>query len=378
MNIVIAPDSFKGSLSATKVGLTIRDAFLSEIPDAKIEVVPMADGGEGTLETLLFATGGKEVKVMATGPLGECVQTSYGILGDDETILIEMANVAGLPMIPREKRNPMNTTTYGVGELLLHALDRGYKKFIIGIGGSATNDGGMGMLQVLGGRFWDENGTLITDTCGAALLKVASVDLSTIDPRIFDCEILIASDVQNPLCGPNGSSYVFGRQKGATEEQIKILDLALQKYATLIETNLNRSFQKIPGSGAAGGLGFALLVLGGTIVSGSHVIAKATGLEERIRQADWVITGEGQSDFQTLYGKVPSYVAKLAKKYNAKTLLLSGGLGKGFEALYEDFISCHSIVHAPISLEEAMENAEHYLFLAARNIARLLKNCSAV
>jgi glycerate 2-kinase len=377
MKIVIAPDSFKGSLTATKVGLTIRQAFLAELPHAQIEVVPMADGGEGTLETMLFATRGTEIRIKATGPLGEPVPTAYGVLGDQETVVIEMANVAGLPMVPKEKRDPMKTTTYGVGELLMHALDQGYRKFIIGIGGSATNDGGMGMLQALGVRFYDRQGALVSKKGGAALMQVASADFRSLDPRIRECDIRVASDVKNPLCGPNGATAVFGPQKGVTTEQIGILDQAMERYATVIEEQLSTSFRYTEGSGAAGGLGFALLVIGGKIQSGSQIIAEATGLAEKIKNADWVITGEGQSDFQTMYGKVPSYVAKLAKQNRAKALLLSGGLGKGFEALYEDFVSCHSIVHRPVPLEEAMEHAEDYLFLAARNLARLLKSCSA-
>lgn len=371
MKIIIAPDSFKGSLSAREVGLAIKKAFKSEIPGAQIEVIPMADGGEGTLETLLFATKGKEIVVDATGPLGERRSTAYGVLGDGKTAVIEMAQVAGLPIIPPGKRNPMLTTTYGVGELISHALDQGYRHFIIGLGGSATNDGGLGMLQALGVGFFDASGSPVKPI-GASLKEIKTIDFHTLDARIRQCELTVASDVENPLCGPQGASFIFGPQKGATTEQVNQLDEGLKHYSGLIEQELNQVWQHQPGAGAAGGLGFALLALGARIVSGAKVVADATGLKSHIESADWVITGEGQSDGQTLYGKVPSFVAKLANEYGVHSVLLSGGLGDGFEQLYSLFVSCHSIVPGPVTLEQAMENAEEYLIQAARNIARLV------
>jgi glycerate 2-kinase len=375
--IVIAPDSFKGSLSAMKVGTTIRKAFLSEMENARIEVIPMADGGEGTLDTLVYATGGQVTELEATGPLGERVLTAYGITGDGKTAVIEMASVAGLPMISNEKRNPMLTTTYGVGEILCHALDKGYRSFIIGLGGSATNDGGCGMLQALGAVFLDKDGRPV-ESNGGAIAAIESVDFTGLDARMKECTIRVASDVENPLCGPNGASYVFGPQKGAAPEQVQQLDQALAAYANLVEQALGKSFQFVPGAGAAGGLGFALLAVGAQIESGANIVAEATGLEQRIQHADWVITGEGRSDFQTLFGKVPSYVAKMAQQYNVRTVLLSGGLGQGIEQLYEYFVSCHSIVRGPATLEDCMQNAETYLFESARDIARLINSASAL
>ncbi|RAL25795.1 glycerate kinase [Thermoflavimicrobium daqui] len=375
MKIVIAPDSYKGSLSSKEVGLIIQKAFQEEMPTADIEVVPMADGGEGTLETILFAVGGEKVDLEVTGPLGNRIMTSYGVLSDQETVVIEIAQVVGLPQIPQNQRNPMLTTTYGVGEQMIHALKRGYRKFIIGLGGSATNDGGLGMLQALGITFLDRDGSAVKPI-GASLEKIKEVDFGTIHPEVLKCEIKVASDVKNPLCGKTGASYVFGPQKGATKEQVEKLDQGLAHYASLVENALDQSIQYVAGAGAAGGLGFGLLTIGAKILSGSQVLAEATGLEEKIKKADWVITGEGQSDFQTLYGKVPSFVAKLAKKYDSKTILISGSLGNGFEQLYEEFISCHSIAIGPLSIKESIASASKYLYICACNIARLLKASS--
>lgn len=375
MKIVVAPDSFKGSLSAKEVGLVIKEAFTAEIPEAQIDVVPMADGGEGTLDALLYAIGGKRIEMKSTGPLGERITTRYGILGDDETAVIEIAQVVGLPMIPKEKRNPMMTTTYGVGEQIIHAVKKGLRKLIIGLGGSATNDGGLGMLQALGVTFLDRNGNAVKPI-GAELAEIEKVDFSTIHPAISRCEIKVASDVENPLCGTQGASHVFGPQKGGTQQQVEQLDLGLAHYASLVEQALERHFQHFAGAGAAGGLGFGLLAIGAEIVSGAQVVAEATRLQEKIKYADWVITGEGQSDFQTLYGKVPSFVAQIAKKHQRKTILISGGLGNGYEQLYEDFVSCHSIATGPMTLMESMSNARHYLYSSTRNIARLIKAAS--
>ena len=319
MKIVVAPDSFKGSLSAKEVGITIQEAFEREIPGVKVAVVPMADGGEGTLEALVFATNGEKIAASATGPLGEPVQTCYGILGDGKTAVIEMAQVAGLPMVPEAKRNPLLTTTFGVGELIVAALEKGIRSFIIGLGGSATNDGGLGMLQALGASFLDEKGNQVKPV-GASLQQISKVDFTNLRPELKACSFRIASDVQNPLCGENGASHVFGPQKGATPAQVQQLDEGLNHYARLVENQLNVKLQDTPGAGAAGGLGFGFLALGAEIISGAQVVAEATGLENHIAAADWVITGEGQSDFQTLYGKAPFFVATLAKRHGVGTI----------------------------------------------------------
>ncbi|SDO24329.1 glycerate kinase [Paenibacillus sp. yr247] len=372
MHIVVAPDSYKGCLVASQVAITIKNAWHTVFPEATVEMVPMADGGEGTMDALLYASHGVKVETNATGPLMQPVITNYGVLGDGVTAVIEIAQVAGLPMIPEHQRNPLMTTSYGVGELLLHAMDQGYRRFIIGLGGSATNDGGLGMLQALGGIFLDSGGQSVTPI-GASLKHIQTVNLSMLDPRIRECNIIIASDVDNPLCGPKGASFIFGPQKGATKQQISELDASLNAYAQLIEGEIGLQLRDLPGAGAAGGLGFALLMLDAQMVSGARVVTEAAGLANKIKSADWVITGEGQSDFQTLYGKLPFHVAKLAKEHTVKAILISGGLGNGYEQLYDYFVSCHSIALGPISLSESMQNAEKLLFQTAMNVARLVR-----
>ncbi len=372
MNIVVAPDSFKGSLTAKEVGITIQEALIAEIPHANVEVVPMADGGEGTLDSLVYSTKGKIIEVDVSGPYLNSKSTCYGVLGDNETVIIEIAKVVGLVDLPDGKKNLMEASSYGIGEMILHALDNGYRRFIIGLGGSATNDGGMGMLLALGAKFLDEN-LLAVKPIASSLQEIKTVDFSRIDSRIVDCNILIASDVENKLCGLEGASYVFGAQKGANQEQIKFLDSGLKHFGELIEEKLGKDLMDISGAGAAGGLGFAFLSLNADLNSGAKIVAAMTNLEEKIKVADLVITGEGQSDFQTLYGKAPIYVAKIAKKHHVKTLLISGSLGRGFEELYDYFMSVHSIVKGPISLEDAMNQAQQLLFEATKNIARLLK-----
>jgi len=371
MKIIIAPDSFKGSLTAVEVGATIKEAFAQEIPWAQVEVIPMADGGEGTLDALLYATKGKEVLVEATGPLGEQITCPCGVLGDGQTFVIEMAKVAGLPMVPAENRNPLKTTTYGLGECILHGIRLGFTRFIIGLGGSATNDGGLGMLQALGAHFYDENGQAVPPVA-ESLGSIRTVQLDTLDERLQACRFSIATDVTNPLCGPEGASHVFGPQKGASQEQVEQLDQQLARYARLLETERNARLQDVPGAGAAGGLGFAFLLLGGQLVSGARMIAEAAALQDRLSGADWIITGEGRSDAQTQYGKLPHYIAQEAKRHNAKAILLSASLGEGIDALYDDFVSLHSIAPGPITLEDSLRNGKQYLFRAARNIARLL------
>lgn len=370
MNIVIAPDSFKGSLSALEAGTVIKKAFLEVIPNATVAVIPMADGGEGTLETLLFSTNGKRFQTETHGPLGTKVTTEYGVLGDDETVIIEMAKVSGLPMVPKDKRNPLHTTSYGIGEIMKKAMNKGYRSFMIGLGGSATNDGGLGMLQALGVTFLDQYGSEVKPF-GSSVGEVKRVDFSTIDPVVKECNFQIASDVDNPLCGENGATAIFGPQKGATEVMVSELDDALSQYAMTIEDHLNQSFKDREGAGAAGGLGFAFLTIGGEIISGAKLIAEATRLKEKIVTSDLVITGEGQSDYQTLFGKAPGYIGELAKTHKVKAVLISGSLGKGYEKLYQYFLCCDSIVNGPMTLEECMERAEELLYKKAINIARI-------
>jgi len=372
MKIIIAPDSFKGSLSAIEVGQTIKNAFTHEFKEADIQVVPMADGGEGTVAALLFATNGQCMELEAAGPTGQSIPAFYGILGDRKTVVIEVAGVIGHTLVPEQERNPLEYTTHGVGELIVHALDNGFRHFIIGLGGSATNDGGIGMLHALGAKFYDQDHNTVTPIA-ASLSQVRSVDYKTIDPRIWESDVRAACDVDNPLCGPNGASFIFGPQKGATVQQIEQLDWGLSVYADAIEQHLQHCHQFTAGAGAAGGLGFAFLTIGAELESGASLVGRSTNIEERLSNADWLITGEGRTDEQSLRGKLPVYLAKTAKEYGVSTILLSGGVDDKLESLFDYFDSMHAIANGPLSLEASVEKAESLLFHKARNIARLLK-----
>lgn len=405
MRIIVAPDAYKGSLSAIEVGSIIRSALLAEIPDAQVDVVPMADGGEGTVDALLASTGGNRIHLTATGPMGTPIATSYGVFSDVRqsgtpptaktapgsasgaavTAVIETAAVAGLTLVPPEKRNPLYLTTYGLGECIRHALDRGIRRLIIGLGGSATNDGGLGMLQALGATFLDQNGKQVTPlkqvpaqafSVPDTLTRIARADCSTLDSRLKETEILIASDVQSPLCGPQGASFVFGPQKGATPEQVQLLDQALASFAEKVERHLGRSYQHLPGAGAAGGLGFALMSIGGKMHSGAELIAHTAGLPEKLRQADWLITGEGKTDQQTLLGKLPITLARLARAHGVRTILISGSLDADvatLETLDQHFDALFAIPNRPMTLEEAIRESRALLAHTARNIARLIR-----
>ncbi len=405
MHIIVAPDSYKGSLSAIEVGEIIRSAFLAEVPDAIVEVIPMADGGEGTVDALLASTGGNRIPLTATGPLGTPIATSYGVFSDIRqsgtpttdttahgaasgaaaTAIIETAAVAGLTLVAPDKRNPFHLTTYGLGECIRHALDQGIRRLIIGLGGSATNDGGLGMLQALGATFLDAAGKQVTTlkqmpsqtfSVPDALTRIARVNYNTLDPRLQETEILIASDVKSPLCGPQGASFVFGPQKGATPEQVQLLDQALASFAKKVESHLGRSFQHHPGAGAAGGLGFALMSIGGKMRSGAELIAQASGLPEKLHQADWLITGEGKTDHQTLLGKLPLTLSNLARPHGVRTILISGSLDSDahtLETLNRHFDALFAIPNRPMTLEEAIRESRVLLAHTARNIARLIR-----
>jgi len=372
--MVIAMDSFKGSLSSVQAGNIVKKALLAHFPGAEAEVVPMADGGEGTLEAIAAAAGGRIVPMNATGPLGSPVKTAYVIR--DDTAVLETAHVAGLTMVPQDHRHPYRTTTAGLGELMRSALDAGIRKFVIGLGGSATCDGGIGMLRAFGARFLDADGRELKG-CGADLLRLHAVDLAGLDPRLKDCEIIAASDVTNPLCGPQGASIVFAPQKGASADEADLLDRHMARYAALMENALGRSLQNTPGAGAAGGLGFALLALGAQIRSGAEMILELSGFREKLARADWVITGEGRSDRQTLYGKLPFRVAQIAKACGVPAILISGSLGEGAGELGEHFAGCFAAVREPASVQECMAQAEPLLFSCAANVFRLLRHAFA-
>jgi len=373
MKIVIAPDSFKGSLSASEVAQSIENGIKKCDNNLIIEKVPMADGGEGIVESLVSCTRGKIVNIQVKGPLLEKVNAFYGILGDKDTAVIEMASASGLPLLTIEKRNPLLTTTYGTGELILDALDKGCRKFIIGLGGSATNDGGLGMLVSLGVKFLDESGKEI-GVRAKDLKKLYKIDISEMDPRINESTFIVACDVDNPLCGSKGASYVFGPQKGATPEMVIELDNYLKRYAEIIKKDLKVEVANVKGAGAAGGMGAGILAfLNGTLQSGINIMIEKTNLEEKIKNADLVITGEGKIDYQTAYGKTPYGVAKLAKKYDVPVIAICGSLGEKFETLYEGYFdSIYSIMDKPMSLEEAMKNSQYLVENTAERIMRTI------
>ncbi|MCA0971376.1 glycerate kinase [Halobacillus litoralis] len=369
MRVVFAPDSFKGSLSSIDVAAIMSEAFKSVDPKLTSIIKPMADGGEGTLESLITATSHKKVPINCTGPLGESLRSWYVELPNHA--VIEGALIAGLPLVPEEKRNPDNTTSYGIGEAIRHALDQGHRKFIIAIGGSSSNDGGIGMLQALGMKAYDVNGNEV-GPYGRDLHSIEHIDFSGLDKRLDEAKIQVACDVDNPLTGPRGASQVYGPQKGATDQQISRYDDSLSRYGSLVEEALGKSLMTQKGAGAAGGIGFAFLTLGASLESGAKLVAEAISLDEAIQYADLVLTGEGQSDEQTLYGKAPGYVAELAFKNQVPAILLSGSLDGPLQELNKRFNSCFSIVPGPKSLEDCMEHAEEYLYQAAQQIARLL------
>ena len=373
MKFVIAPDSFKGSLTALEVADSIEKGIKKIFEDSIIEKVPMADGGEGTVQSLVDSTGGKIINLKVKGPALKEVNAFYGILGDGKTAIIEMAAASGLPLLSAEEKNPAITTSYGTGELIKDSLDRGCRNIIIGLGGSATNDGGIGMLKALGIQFLDSNGEDI-GFGGESLSKLCKIDLSSIDSRIRECNITAACDVTNPLCGPEGASYIFGPQKGADEEMIKMLDENLANYANIIKREFEIDIINASGAGAAGGMGAGLMAfLNAKLEKGIDIVINLTKLEERIKEADFVFTGEGMMDYQTAFGKTPYGVAKVAKKYNIPVIGISGGVGNGFETLYDKgFDSIFSIVDKPMSLKDAMKDGKKLIQSTAERIMRTI------
>lgn len=338
-------------------------------PNDIVVCKPMADGGEGTLESMLYSAGGEKVYVSCTGPLGE-KRTSWYVLLRDGTAVIECANVAGLLLVPASHRHPDHVTTYGIGEMIAHALDSGCTNLMITLGGSSSNDGGLGMLQALGMQAYDCKGDEV-GIYGVDLFDVQTVDFSRLHEKLHQSVIYIASDVENPLTGPKGASYVYGPQKGATSEQVRRYDEALAHYGACVEAKCSQSLMMQPGAGAAGGLGFALMVLGGEIRSGANLVAEMIGLKEAIEDADVVITGEGQSDDQTAYGKAPSYVAELAREHNVPTILLSGSLAGDRTKLNDRFTACFSIVPGPATLTECMERAKEYIYQSTYQVRNI-------
>lgn len=375
MKIVIAPDSFKGSLTAKEVAVNIEKGIRRVFADAEVLSIPMADGGEGTVQSLVDSTKGRVVKVSVKGPLLKEVDAFYGILGDGNTAVIEMAAASGLPLLREDERNPMKTTTYGTGEIIKHALDMGCKKIIIGIGGSATNDGGAGMIKALGAKLLDGDGNDI-GYGGESLGRLEAIDLSNMDKRLETCKVVAACDVDNPLVGPRGASYVFGPQKGADEAMVKVLDKNLEHYAEVIERTMGISIKDYPGAGAAGGLGGGLLAfLGAELKRGIDIVIEAVGFEEKVRDTDLVITGEGMMDYQTQYGKTPYGVAQIAKKYNIPVIAVVGSMGNNAEVLYDlGFNGIFSIIDRPMTLTQAMSEGAVLLQKTSESIMRVIKS----
>jgi glycerate kinase len=373
MRIVVAPDSFKGSASAVAVAKAMEQGVLSVFPKAKVIQIPIADGGEGTIEAFIVATGGQIITENVLGPLGNPIEAHWGILGDGETAVIEMAAASGLPLVPQEKRNPRITTTFGTGELIKAALDRGIRKLIIGIGGSATNDGGMGMACALGVRFLDAVGNSLPSG-GAALQQLVTIDVSQIDVRLAETAIVVACDVDNPLCGPRGASAIYGPQKGATREMIAELDASLAKFAAIAKSTTGKDVAEYPGAGAAGGLGAGLLLFtNAQLLPGVDIVLEAVRFADIAKDADLIITGEGRTDFQTACGKAPVGVSRIAKQYNIPTFCVSGSLGKQYEEVYSLGIDgLMSIISSPMNLAECMENALELIQAATERLCRII------
>ncbi|PSV12090.1 glycerate kinase [Photobacterium leiognathi] len=372
MKIIIAPDSYKESLTAMEVATAIENGFRQVIPNAEYIKLPMADGGEGTVQSLVDASNGTIIERSVTGPLGEQVNGFFGLMGDGKTAIIEMAAASGLHLVSPELRNPMLTTSFGTGELILAALDKGVEHIIVGIGGSATNDGGIGMAQALGVRFLDENNKQISYS-GGALDRLHRIDISNIDPRLVSVKLEVACDVDNPLYGEKGASQVFGPQKGATPEMVTQLDNNLAHYAEIIKRDLGKDVKDMAGAGAAGGMGAALLGLfNAQLRPGIEIVMDAVNLADVLQDADLVITGEGRIDSQTIHGKTPIGVARTAKRFNKPVIGIAGSLSYDCNIVHEHGIDAvFSVVPRSVSLAEALAEAAINVELTARNVAAI-------
>ena len=374
MKVVVAIDSLKGSLSSMEAGLAIKEGVLAAQPDAEVIVKPLADGGEGTTDALIEGMNGERIDLTVTGPMHTPVDAYYGYLRETNTAVMEMASAAGITLVPDKEKNPLLATSYGVGEMIIDAIQRGCRNFIIGIGGSITNDGGIGMLKALGVRFLDEKGEDAGEG-GQALAKVACIDLSGLNPLLKECHIQVACDVNNPLCGESGSTYVYGPQKGVAEDMKKTLDEAMAHFARVTSESLENDYMNTPGAGAAGGLGFAFLAyVGATLTPGIELILDAVGLEDELSGADVVVTGEGRLDFQTAMGKAPVGVARLAKKYNARVVAFAGSVTKEATACNKEGIDAFfPILRGVCTLADAMDpvNARNNMIATVEQVFRL-------
>ncbi len=379
MKIVIAPQGFKGSLTALEIARAIETGIKRAMPDAETVLVPVADGGDGTLQALVDSSGGRIVTSTVTGPLGRLVQAQWGAMGDGVTAVIEMARASGLALIKREERDPLHATTRGTGELVKTALDAGLRRFIVGIGGSATNDGGAGLAQSLGARLLDKSGKDL-EPGGAALAHLDRIDVSKMDPRLKESKFTVACDVNNPLCGATGASAIFGPQKGATPEMVKQLDAALGHLADVIRRDIGANVKDRPGAGAAGGLGAGLMAfVDAELRAGVDIMLEAVGLEKLLPGTDLVITGEGQIDRSTVFNKAPVGVAMLAKKRGIPVFALAGSLGDGYQQVHQHGIDAvFSLVNGPMSLDDAMARTSDLISAQAEEIARAVLTATLI
>ena len=378
MKVVIAPQGFKGGISGLEAAQAIARGVAAAVPEAETVLAPVADGGDGTLNALVDATGGQVFNQTVTGPLGQPLEAQWGVMGDGNTAVIEMARASGLALVPQRRRNPRITTTVGTGEILKEALDQGFTRVIVGLGGSATNDGGAGMAGALGARFLDANGRPLPPG-GAALSRLASIDTSALHPGLGEVSIVAATDVTNPLCGPDGASAVFGPQKGASGEVVSELDAALANFARIVQRDVGVDVADRPGAGAAGGLGAGLMAFAGAqLQSGIDMVCQVLDFDSHLAGADLVITGEGRADRSTIFNKAPVGVARHAQAHGVPTVLLAGGLGPGHEELYGHGIAAVlCIADRPMSFEQSLNRTGELLESAAEQTMRLVMLQSA-
>ncbi|MBL4932841.1 glycerate kinase [Clostridium paridis] len=372
LKIVIAPDSFKESIDAFNAAEAIKEGFIKVFPEAEYEVIPMADGGEGTSEVIINALNGEFIDANVTGPLGNIIESKFGYINEEDKAIIEIAAACGLALVPIDKRNPLNTTSFGVGEMILKALDKGAKRILIGLGGSSTNDGGLGMLVALGAKVYDNEGNTINGY-GQELIKVNNIDFTSIDKRIYEVNIEVACDVENPLIGEKGATYTFGPQKGATTQIMQELELGMKNYSNKIKASTGIDIGNIPKAGAAGGLGAAFMLIEGNMKKGIDIVLENIKFEERIKNADYIITGEGSIDSQTKYGKTIAGIAKISKANNIPVIVEAGRVSDDISELYEMGVTAvFGIVDEPKTLEDALVDGYNSLRKESENIARLL------
>lgn len=374
LRIVIAPQAFKGSMDAPDVTQAIARGVKRVFPEAELILLPIADGGEGTVRALVDASGGRTVTTRVMGPLGQPVNATWGLLGDEETGVIEMAAASGLPLIARHERNPLLATTYGTGELVCHALDHGVNRLIVGLGGSATNDGGAGMARALGVRFLDSDGRELP-LGGAALAELNRIDVSGLDSRLRYVEVEAACDVTNPLCGPEGASHVYGPQKGADAEMVRVLDQSLARYAEVILRDLGKDVRGLAGAGAAGGLGAGLIAfLNARLEPGVDIVFRAIHLAEALEGANLVFTGEGRMDSQDVYGKAPLALAELAEGLGVPSIAVVGSTARGYQVVFDHGLDAViGTVNRPMSLDRAINETGKLIAEAAMRAARLVR-----